>query len=65
MKKIEFTEEELKNLVNILDDYVDFICDGLEFLRNSNVKENIIKEREELLDFNTNFIYKIKQKILY
>ena len=65
MKKIEFTEEELKNLVNILDDYVDFIGDGLEFLKNSNVKENIIKEREELLDFNTNFIYKIKQKILY
>lgn len=65
MKKIKFTEDELKNLINILDDYVDFIGDGLEFLKNSKVKENIIKERKELLDFNTNFIYKIKQKILY
>ena len=46
MKKIEFSEEELKNLINILDDYVDFISDGLEFLKNSNVKENIIKQSQ-------------------
>ena len=64
-RKIEFTDEELNTLKEILDDYLNCVEDGVIFLSNTNVKDIVLKENKEKAEYLNNFIYKIKQKLTY
>lgn len=64
-RKIEFSDEELNTLKEILDDYLNCVEDGVIFLSNTNVKDIILKENKEKAEYLNNFIYKIKQKLTY
>lgn len=64
-RKIEFADEELNTLKEILDDYLNCVEDGVIFLSNTNVKDIVLKENKEKAEYLNNFIYKIKQKLSY
>lgn len=64
-RKIEFADEELNTLKEILDDYLNCVEDGVIFLSNTNVKNIVLKENKEKAEYLNNFIYKIKQKLSY
>lgn len=64
-RKIEFIDEELNTLKEILDDYLSCVEDGVIFLSNTNVKDIVLKENKEKAEYLNNFIYKIKQKLSY
>lgn len=64
-RKIEFIDEELNTLKEILDDYLSCVEDGVIFLSNTNVKNIVLKENKEKAEYLNNFIYKIKQKLSY